>query len=190
MSRQGTVPWPRGQALLETALVVPLLLFLMLGAADLGRAFYFNLEISGASRAGLRTGVQIAVTDIGQVLRSEPNNSIPNDATTWGQTGAGGTYSNCTSDPATQKCGDPTGCPPASFQPGQVACFAVRPCTITNNSCGSFGPWGVRPDSGSDLGLDVRVVYKFIPVTPLVANLAGSAGLLYLTVDTYGLELY
>jgi hypothetical protein len=35
----------------------------------------------------------------------------------------------------------------------------------------------------------VRVVYKFTPITPLIAQF-GSGGSFYLIEETYGLELY
>jgi hypothetical protein len=179
----------RGQALVEAALVMPILVLLMLGAADLARAFYFNIEIAGSSRAGMRTGVQGQGNDIGVAIRSESNNAIPDDATTWGQEAQGGTYGDCTS--TAQKCGDPGGCAPASFQPGQLACFAIRSCTISGSACGTpFGLWGSRPDSSTELALQVHVVYRFSPFTPMVSNLAGPGGILYLAVDSYGLEMY
>src|SRR2546423_5329998 len=46
----------RGQAIVETALLFPLLCLLTLGSADLGRVFYYSIEITNASREGERTG--------------------------------------------------------------------------------------------------------------------------------------
>jgi hypothetical protein len=40
----------RGQSLVEFALAMPFLLLLLLGIADLGRAFYYTVTISGAAR--------------------------------------------------------------------------------------------------------------------------------------------
>jgi len=39
-----------GQSLIEFALALPILLLLLLGIADLGRAFYFTVVIAGAAR--------------------------------------------------------------------------------------------------------------------------------------------
>ena len=72
----------RAQALVETALILPFLTLLTLGAADLGRAFYLHLEITGASRAGMRSGIQGTGNDIGGAIRSEPNTAIVNNAAT------------------------------------------------------------------------------------------------------------
>lgn len=45
----------RGQALVELALIVPIMLFLLLGALDLGRVFYANITITNAAKeAALR----------------------------------------------------------------------------------------------------------------------------------------
>ncbi len=179
----------RGQAVVEFALIVPVLVLLMLGAVDLGRAFYLTIEIAGSSRAGMRNGLLDTATDIGAAARAEPNSAIPNDATTWGLTGPGALNSDCTS--ATQRCGDPNGCAPNSFAAGQIACFAIRPCTVNvSGICVPAATWGGRPLQGADQGLQVRVVYKFVPVTPLISNLTGAFGAFYLTSDTGGLQLY
>jgi hypothetical protein len=51
------VVWPwrggeSGQALVETALIVPLLVLLLLGAVELGRVTYAAIELTNAARAG------------------------------------------------------------------------------------------------------------------------------------------
>lgn len=177
----------RGQALTELAMLVPLLALLMLGAADLGRAFQRNISISGASRIGMRVGVLDTATDVGAALRGEP--SIPNTAASWGATGPGG-VNDCDTTLPSHTCGDPAGCAPTSFTGGQVACFAVQACTLSGGACTVAAPtWGSRPASGSGLGLQVHVVYKFTPITPLI-GLFTNGGVIYLASDTFGLEQY
>ena len=183
----------RAQALVETALILPVLVLLMLGSADLGRAFYLKLEMSGASRAGMRMAVLGGVVDIGNAVRSEPNSAIPNTASAWGSMAPGGTNADCTSN--TQHCGDPTGCRPGSASAwggvDQQACFAVRTClTWANGGCAGYSAWGVRPNAGADQAVEVFVVYRFLPATPLIANFAGGTGTFYLTAQTLGLQLY
>jgi len=74
-----------------------------------------------------------------------------------------------------------SGCPPASFAANQVACFTVRTCTIAGNgSCSATGAWGSRPSGGgvAPTGLQVRVIYKFTPATPLIASFGYCTGFL------------
>ena len=182
----------RGQSLVEMALVVPVLVMVMFGAADLGRAFYMSIEIAGASRAGMRTGIIGGTNDIGAAVRSEPYNAIDNTATVWGSTGPGQPYDSC-SNPG-GPCGDPSGCDVASAfnGTGRIACFAVRTCTVdqVNGGCSSYSQWGMRPSQGSGGAVQVLVVYKFTPVTPLISSFAGSSGTFYLRNQTTGVELY
>ncbi len=182
----------RAQALVESALIFPFLALLMLGAADLGRAFYLSIEISGATRAGMRNGIVGTGNDVGDSVRAEPNTAIQNTAAAWGSTGPGGT-ADCNPGSAGHSCGDLAGCAPASFATNQVACFAVRTCSVAGSgSCSATGAWGSRPAGGgvAPTGLQVRVIYKFTPATPLIASFGGVGGSLYLTRDTYGLALY
>lgn len=50
-------PALRGQSLVEFALLLPLLLLIVLGVADLGRAFQALIAVTNASREGARQGV-------------------------------------------------------------------------------------------------------------------------------------
>jgi len=45
---------PAGQALVEFALIIPVLLFIIIGIIDLGRAFHAYIAITNASREGAR----------------------------------------------------------------------------------------------------------------------------------------
>jgi len=45
-----TLDGQAGQSLIEFALALPILLLILLGVADLGRAFYFTVTIAGAAR--------------------------------------------------------------------------------------------------------------------------------------------
>lgn len=185
-----------GQALTEFAIIMPVLVLLMLGAADLGRAFYLNIEVSGAARSGMRQGVINGNTDLGNSTRSEPNSAIANNTTVWGDTGPGG-LNDCNPTAPGHLCGDPTGCRPTVFNnPGRLVCFAVRTCSLINGitQCPLAG-WQTRPAQGSDgtgsnQVLDVRVVYKFVPTTPMIANFTMDGQAFYLVVDEFGLELY
>ena len=51
-----------GGALIEFALTLPLLVMLLIGAAELGRLAYYSIEVSNAARAGVAYGAQNHVT--------------------------------------------------------------------------------------------------------------------------------
>jgi Flp pilus assembly protein TadG len=46
----------KGQALVETALLLPLLMLLVMGSADLGRVFYYSIGVTNAAREAARQG--------------------------------------------------------------------------------------------------------------------------------------
>jgi Flp pilus assembly protein TadG len=46
----------RGQAIVETALLLPLLMLLTMGSADLGRVFYYSIAVTNAAREAARQG--------------------------------------------------------------------------------------------------------------------------------------
>lgn len=48
----------RASSLIECALLLPVLILILLGSADIGRAWYINLELSAAAEAGALYGVQ------------------------------------------------------------------------------------------------------------------------------------
>jgi hypothetical protein len=173
--------------------MLPVVILVTLGGTDLAQAYRYSDDVAGASRAGMRIGILSDASDIGDSVRSEPNSVVANTTAVWGTTGPGGTYDHCTD--GTLNCGDPNGCPVSAFSgaanAGRLACFAIHACTLDSSSqrCLTYGGWGTRPEpnQGRD-GLEVVVVYKFTPSTPLIAQFAGGA--FYLTSKTQGLELY
>lgn len=46
-----------GSSLVETALVTPVLMLLLLGTVDVGRALYLAMEVAGAAQAGAEYGM-------------------------------------------------------------------------------------------------------------------------------------
>jgi len=56
------VRWPRGQSAVELALVTPILIVLLLVAADFGRVFYTSIAVNNAARAGAQYGSHSIVT--------------------------------------------------------------------------------------------------------------------------------
>src|SRR6202171_6404205 len=46
----------KGQALVETALLLPILMLLVMGSADLGRVFYYAIAVTNSAREAARQG--------------------------------------------------------------------------------------------------------------------------------------
>src|SRR5437870_11142700 len=46
----------KGQAIVETALLLPILMLLVMGSADLGRVFYYSIAVTNAAREAARQG--------------------------------------------------------------------------------------------------------------------------------------
>ena len=187
----------RGQASVEMALFAPLLFLLVLGSADFGRALDLKIEMTGASRAGMRTGVAGGSNDIGAAVRSEPNAAIKNDTVTWGTMAPNGaTPGTRDCSGGAVSCGDTSGCVPGSFTGTTTACFAIRSCPrlSASNTFATASPpcsaWGVRPASQSGDALEVKVVYRFAPFTKPIAAYTGSGGYFFLAGDTLAVESY
>ena len=51
-----------GQAFVELALILPVLILLIVGAAELGRLAYASIEVSNSARAGVAYGAQNHIT--------------------------------------------------------------------------------------------------------------------------------
>jgi len=56
------VRWHRGQSAVELALVTPILIVLLVVAADFGRVFYTSIAVNNAARAGAQYGSESIVT--------------------------------------------------------------------------------------------------------------------------------
>ncbi len=179
-----------GQALVEFALLTPPLLLFVLLTVDVGRAYWESIDAAGAARAGVRMGIISDTSDIGGAVRDEPNSGISNTVAAWGSEGPGTPWGTCTS--ASSTCGDPGGCARASFSGTQIACFALRTCTLSSGgdlgTITGCGPWGLRPVSVGH-ALQLIVVVKFPAVTPALSALV-TGGTLYLTQSATGNELY
>ncbi len=59
---RGRTGQERGQALIETAVTLPFLLIVLVGAIEVGRAAYASIEVSNAALAGVQYGAQNATT--------------------------------------------------------------------------------------------------------------------------------
>lgn len=64
----------KGQSLVELALLLPVLIMLLMGTVDLGRAFYTYVAITNAAREGARYGASFPTVNSG--IRDRVRNEI------------------------------------------------------------------------------------------------------------------
>jgi Flp pilus assembly protein TadG len=69
------LPDETGQGLVEFALTLPILLLILLGIADLGRAFYYTVVISGAAREAAAYAVANPTADSAAITQQACNAS-------------------------------------------------------------------------------------------------------------------
>ena len=151
-----------GQAIVETALLFPILCLLVMGSTDLGRVFYYSIAVTNAAREGARQGssydpvngnasaTHAAVIATVQAEAADLNLVEPSPA-----------FSpvNCQSGPPYADSYYPT-----APNTGYVfACFSVAGAENDSATTGSAGQT-VR----------VTILYNFSPVTPLIENISGN----------------
>ena len=133
----------KGQSLLEFALVLPLLLLLFSGAADLGRVFYNQVALENAVKEGALYGARFPLCGEPSSLCMDPNTvSWRVRYETRVKTGAS-TYASLVT-PTVNEC----------RTPANVKRTAVKDC--------------VEGDS-----YVVRAQLTFDPITPIISNLIG-----------------
>jgi len=149
----------RGQALVETVLLGPVLFFLILGSADLGRVFYYSIAATNAAREGAR---HAAYYD--PVSNSNP---YAGDlaALQAAQNEAPGLVLGEPSPPMS-----PPHCPiwpyADSMYPAAINTGYLFVCFNESDLLGTATPGQT---------VRVTVLYNFSPVTPLLATFAGSS---------------
>ncbi len=95
----------QGTALVETAMIVPLLMLVLAGAVDFGRAYYLANEIAGAAEAGAAYGAQNITDTTGMVNAATYNapdvKGLNTPTASWGCECSDGTKSSasCTTPP-------------------------------------------------------------------------------------------
>src|SRR5438067_12762177 len=77
----------KGQAIVETALLLPILMLLVMGSADLGRVFYYAIAVTNSAREAARQGTYYdpvsgdnAYDSYAQVLAAAQK-EVPSDVT-------------------------------------------------------------------------------------------------------------
>jgi Flp pilus assembly protein TadG len=62
-----------GSSLIEMAFIMPLLLLILFGVVDFGRAYYLAIEVAGAARAGAVYGSQYPTDTVGMTNATKLN---------------------------------------------------------------------------------------------------------------------
>jgi Flp pilus assembly protein TadG len=91
----------RGNAVLEAALVLPILLALAFGTVEFGYFFYVKNNLQGAAREGARAAIPATATN------ADVNAAVANAMTTFGLQSSGYTVSITPSNVSGQAAGTP-----------------------------------------------------------------------------------
>ena len=141
----------KGQALVETALLLPILMLLVMGSADLGRVFYYSIAVTNAAREAARQGTYYdpvsnsnRYDSYAQVLAAAQS-EVPGDVT----------LSLPASAPAHCLTGQPSSWSP--YYPSQPNTGYAFICFDGNDAQGTPAQQTIQ----------VTILYNFSPVTPL-----------------------
>jgi Flp pilus assembly protein TadG len=147
-----------GQAIVETALLFPILCLLVLGSTDLGRVFYYSIEVTNAAREGARLGSSY---DPGS-----GNASSSHAAVIAAVRREAADLNLVEPSPAFAPVNCQVGPPYAdAYYPTQPNTGYVFACFAENDSLSS----GATGET-----VRVTVLYNFTPATPLIDNLSGN----------------
>ena len=137
-----------GQGLVEFALVFPVIMLLLFGVFDIGRAVFAYNTITDAARHGARVAVVNQIAPAATVTQCDENMPVENVTTpTWSPRACAAAIAK-----------------PLGIQPGDIT---VSYSTPAGSSMGCTTPLNV----GCIAKVTVR--YSWTPVTPVVGNLVG-----------------
>lgn len=154
----------RSQALIEFALVSPVLLLLLFGVIDIGRAIFYYDTLSHAAREGARTAVRasnqlptnadVLTTVNRQMLGAPVTAPCPQGPVTGATPPANSAWLYITepSPPSTVESSPPPNAPGGEY------------AAIANGSCSAVNPAG-----GNDQ-LQVTLRFNLVLITPIVAQ--------------------
>src|ERR1700682_2861269 len=148
----------KGQAIVETALLLPILMLLVMGSADLGRVFYYAIAVTNSAREAARQGTYydpISGTNVydsyAQVLAAAQK-EVPADVT----------LSLPVSTPSHCLTGAPSSW--SIYYPTQANAGYVFICFDGNDS----------QTTAATQTIQATILYNFSPVTPL-AQVVGAS---------------
>ncbi len=148
--------------MVESALLFPVLMLLVLGSADLGRVFFYSIAITNAAREGARHGTSYDPTNPGNPNAFASNGPIMTAVQAEVPSGITATQPYPAPNPST--------CPsqpyPDYSYPTQPNIAAVYICFNETYSLTSGSPGQT---------IRVAILFNFAPVTPMVSSFAGSS---------------
>ncbi|HYM51085.1 MAG TPA: TadE/TadG family type IV pilus assembly protein [Candidatus Limnocylindrales bacterium] len=162
----------RGQALAETALLFPLLMLLVLGSADLGRLFYYAVEVTNAAREGARQGVAFD-----PALASNPNDTYAQVLSVVRSEASDLQAAGALSTPTAS----PSHCLPGAAPYGDIY-YPSTPNTGWVYICFD----GNESSTGPALStIRVTVLFNATPITPMLSDfIGGQSGSLHIVAST------
>ena len=148
LRRRSTERASRGQALVETALLLPILVLILLMGIDLGRVFFASIDLRNAAHEGTMVG------------GTEPDSTCAEIKETvdrqMGRTG----------QPNQAVCG-------ALGTTTDVVYITLTGCERIDPGPGC-SPWAPTYPAGADMRYVVRLEYRFQPVVPFTGFLTGN----------------
>ena len=158
----------RGQSLVETAMVLPVLAFLTFGLLDFGRAYYFQVAVTNAAREGARSAILNIYTGPQSPACSTSNNyatcPVQTDAAIVNAVNA--ELQNTGIVPQSIKI-----CPPHDVTVSTIGCPTTAN-RVDNWIAGTTNYY-----------VTVNVTYNFQLYTPLLQNLVGNPILMSVSVQ-------
>ena len=166
----------RSQALIEFSLVAPVLLLLLFGVIDLGRAIFYYDTISHAATEAARTAIRASAplptnADVLAAANAQMAGAPVTQPCAQGPISSGTPPANSGWLYVTEPS-PPSGVesnPPANAPGGELAAAASGPCSAAN------------PAAGNDQ-LQVTIRFNLVLITPIVAQVTGNRVILSATV--------
>jgi Flp pilus assembly protein TadG len=168
MVRLGCRAPRRGQSIVELALALPIIMFLTVGVADLGRAFFYAEAVNNAARQALRVAVHKAQQSTGDTVCNGVSGSA--SSTTTLPPASGATLFTIGNQAAMESTF--SGSPASTAISGATLavtwhCAANK--AITNGAATTTDP----TDTGS-AAIEVQLTYRMTILTPFLATFLNS----------------
>ena len=145
--------------MVETALLLPILMLLMMVSDDFGRIFYYSIATTNAAREGARQGVYYDPANMANHYASDNADSIYSAVVAELPTGSGAI------NPVKIGPGDPRNCPVRPYAPSLYPDDSQLGNTAYVSICFNEDPNAVTAQPGQTVR--VSILYRFAPVTPI-----------------------